>query len=160
VVRAGSLAGGGALRAREIDRAYALGAWLSITCSEDMQFLREEDNAPATEGTYLGDVRVRQQAAACGEWPMSRLPEGYRDPVRSDIPTIFVSGDLDAATPLSFTERVAAGFPNRVEIVARGQGHTELNDCVESLYRRFVESGQARGIDPACPARPRPPFRL
>jgi hypothetical protein len=31
---------------------------------------------------------------------------------------------------------------------------------VDRLYRQFVESGQAAGIDPACPAMPRPAFRL
>jgi hypothetical protein len=55
---------------------------------------------------------------------------------------------------------VAAGFTNRVEVVSQGQGHTEWNDCVDRLYRQFVESGQAAGIDPACPAMPRPAFRL
>jgi len=73
---------------------------------------------------------------------------------------MFVSGDLDAATPLSFTQHVAPGFINRIEVVSRGQGHTEWNDCVDLLYRRFVETGKAAGIEPACPAIPRPPFRL
>ena len=73
---------------------------------------------------------------------------------------MFVSGDLDAATPLAFTRHVAPGFSNRVEVVSRGQGHTEWNDCVDRLYRQFVETGQASGIDPACPAIPRPAFRL
>jgi pimeloyl-ACP methyl ester carboxylesterase len=147
-------------QAREVDSAYALGLWLSITCSEDLAFLRPEDIAPATAGTWLGDFRVREQANACRAWPKARLPAGYREPVRSAIPTMLVSGDMDAAAPLSFTEHVAPGFPNRVEIVARGQGHTEPNDCVSERYREFVETGQARGIDPVCPAIPRPPFRV
>jgi hypothetical protein len=67
---------------------------------------------------------------------------------------------MDAATPLHFTARMAPGFRNRVEVVMRGQGHTEWNDCVGNLYRRFVETGAADGIEPACPAMPRPPFRF
>ncbi len=106
------------------------GSGLSITCSEDVAFLREEDIAAATAGTYLGDYRVRQQQEACRHWPQATLPADYREPVRSDIPTMFVSGDMDAATPLWFTAHMARGFPNRVEVVMRGQGHTEWNDCV------------------------------
>jgi pimeloyl-ACP methyl ester carboxylesterase len=147
-------------QARGVDVEYALGLWFSITCSDDVAFLTEADIAPATEGTYLGDYRIRQQQAACEYWPRAKLPPDYRSPLRSDIPAMFVSGDLDAATPLAFMHHVAAGFTNRVEVVSQGQGHTEWNDCVDRLYRQFVESGQAAGIDPACPAMPRPAFRL
>jgi pimeloyl-ACP methyl ester carboxylesterase len=147
-------------QARGFDAEYSLGLWLSITCSDDVAFLEEAQVAPATENTYLGDYRVRQQQAACRLWPRAELPAGHRKPVQTSIPTMFVSGDLDAATPLSFTQRVAPGFTNRVEIVSHGQGHTEWNDCVDRLYRRFVETGQAAGIEPLCPAIPRPPFRL
>lgn len=147
-------------QARGVDAEYALGLWLSITCSDDVGFVTEADIAPATAGTYLGDYRIRQQLAACESWPRAALPPDYRKPVRSAIPTMFVSGDLDAATPLAFTRHVAPGFSNRVEVVSRGQGHTEWNDCVDRLYRQFVETGQASGIDPACPAIPRPAFRL
>ena len=58
---------------------------------------------------------------------------------------MFVSGDMDAATPLWFTAHMARGFPNRVEVVMRGQGHTEWNECVGRLNRHFVESGAAKG---------------
>jgi hypothetical protein len=146
-------------QAREIDSAYSLGLWFSITCSDDVVFLREQDIAPATDGTYLGDYRVRQQQAACRAWPEASLPPDYREPVHSEIPTMFLSGDMDAATPLSFTEHVASGFPDRVEVVSRGQGHTEWNECVARLYRQLVETGKASGIDPTCPAMSRPPFR-
>lgn len=146
-------------QARELDSAYALGLWLSITCSEDVAFLREEDIGPATVGTYLGNYRVREQQAACRHWPQAKLPAGYREPVRSEIPTMFVSGDMDAATPLWFTAHAARGFSNRLEVVAGGQGHTELNDCVDRLYQQFVRTGNTSGIDPACPVLPRPPFR-
>ena len=147
-------------QARELDTAYSLGLWLAITCSEDIAYMREEDIAPATTGTYLGDYRVRQQQRACRAWPKARLPANYREPLRTGIPTMFVSGDMDAATPLHFTASMAPGFRNRVEVVMRGQGHTEWNDCVGVLFRRFVETGAADGIEPACPAMPRPPFRI
>lgn len=145
--------------ARNADEAFALGVWFSITCSEDIQFLREEDVAPATAATYLGEYRLREQENACRAWPKATLPDGYRELLRTDVPTIFVSGDMDAVTPLWFTARAAPGFANRVEVVLRGHGHTEWTECVGGKYRRFVESGSADGIDPACPPTPRPPFR-
>jgi pimeloyl-ACP methyl ester carboxylesterase len=151
-------------QARGFDAAYGIGLFFSITCAEDcaedMAFLREEDIGPASEGTYLRDYRVRQQQTACKHWPKAALPEGFRDRVQSAVPTMFVSGDTDAASPLRLTEQVASAFSNRVEIVARGQGHTEWNECVGRLYRQVVESSTARGIDPSsCKPIPRPPFR-
>jgi pimeloyl-ACP methyl ester carboxylesterase len=147
-------------QARGLDSEYEIGLFLSITCAEDLAFLVEAEIAPASDGTYLGDYRVRQQQAACRRWPKATLPKGYREPVRSATPTMFVSGDMDAASPLAFTARVARGFENRVEIVSRGQGHTEWSDCLAGLYRQFVEAGAAAGIDAAaCPPVPRPPFR-
>lgn len=146
--------------ARERDSAISLGLFFSIACAEDVAFVREEEVAPETQGTFVGDYRVRQQQAACQDWPKASLPKDYRRPVRSSVPTLFVSGDSDPATPLSFTERVAPGFSDRVEVVLRNQGHTEWNECVALLYGRLVRTGAARGLDrSSCAPVPRPPFK-
>lgn len=146
--------------ARERDSAISLGLFFSITCAEDVAFVREEEIAPETQRTFVGEYRVRQQQAACKGWPRASLPADYRRPVRSSVPTLFVSGDSDPATPLSFTERVAPGFSDRAEVVLRGQGHTEWNECVGQLYERLVRTGAVRGVDASsCPPVPRPPFK-
>jgi pimeloyl-ACP methyl ester carboxylesterase len=147
-------------QAKNLDDAYGLGLFFSITCAEDMAFLREGEIAAASDDTALRDYRVRQQQVACRHWPKATLPAEYRTPVRSVVPAMFSSGDLDGGSPLWFMERVASGFSNRVELVARGQGHTEWNDCLGGLFQRFVESGGVQGIDPSsCKGVPRPPFR-
>ena len=147
-------------QAKNIDAAYGLGLYFSITCAEDMAFAREDEITSTSEDTALGEYRVRQQKVACDHWPKATLPPGYRDPVRSAVPAMFSFGDLDGGSPLWFQKRGAAGFSNHVEIVARGQGHTEWNDCLGQHYERFIESGSIRGIDPSsCKPMPRPPFR-
>lgn len=147
--------------ARARDAAVSFGLFFSIACNDDVAFLREEEIGPATKGTFLGDYRVRQQQAACRDWPKVALPEGYREPVSSAVPTLLISGDSDPATPLWFTTRVAAGFSNRAEIVVRGQGHTEWNDCLARHYEAFVRNGSVKDLEGStCPPVPRPPFRL
>lgn len=147
-------------RAQGMASALDPGLFLTITCNEDVAFIREADIAAASRDTFLGDYRVREQQAACRDWNSGGLPKGYRQPLRTSVPTLFVSGDRDAASPLWFTARVAPGFLDRVEIVARGQGHTEWNPCIAQLYERFVRSGATSGIDGSdCPAIPRPPFK-
>ncbi|HEX3913337.1 MAG TPA: alpha/beta fold hydrolase [Steroidobacteraceae bacterium] len=145
--------------ARGLDSDISLGLFFSITCSEDMPFIREQDVGPQTRGTFLGDYRVRQQQAACEHWPRSTLAENYRKPLRSDVPTLFVTGDLDGGTPLSFTDRVAHGFSKHVAVVIHGQGHTEWNDCVAKMYRQLIQAASVAAIDSqSCPAIPLPRF--
>lgn len=146
--------------AHDADSALSFGLFLSITCSEDVAFVRERDVAPETQGTILGDYRLRQQQAACRQWPMAMLPTDYRKPVKSAVPTMFVSGDADGGTPLWYADRVAAGFSNRIQVIVKGQGHTEWSDCIAQLYQRLVRGGTLSGFNPSCPAVPRPPFKL
>jgi pimeloyl-ACP methyl ester carboxylesterase len=146
--------------ARELGKNISLGLFFSITCSEDMPFVREQDVAPQTQGTFLGDYRLRQQQAACEQWPRSTLPKDYRRPVRSNVPTLFVTGDMDSGTPLSFTNRVAQGFSKHVAVVIHGQGHTEWNDCVATMYQQIVRNASVAGLDSqSCPAIQLPPFK-
>ncbi|MGA7630729.1 MAG: alpha/beta fold hydrolase [Terriglobales bacterium] len=143
------------------DSDFSFGLFFSITCSEDIPFIREDELAGETRGTFLGDYRVRQQQAACRQWPKASLPEGYREPVQSSVPTVFASGDTDGGTPLWFMEHAAKGFSHRLEVVLHGQGHTEWNDCIAQIYRQVVVSGSVSGEGTStCPLVPRPPFRL
>jgi len=72
---------------------------------------------------------------------------------------LFVSGDMDSATPLWMTAHAAPGFSNRMEVVLGGKGHTDLSDCIPALYERFVRQADARGLDAsACKPVARPPF--
>src|ERR1700744_4169026 len=99
------------------------------------------DIAPETQGTFLGDYRVRQQQAACREWPTRTLPKNYRLPVTAAVPTLFVSCEADGGTPVWYADRVAAGFSNHLQVVVKGQGHTEWSDCLAQLYQHMVRSG-------------------
>lgn len=141
--------------------ALSVGFLLAMTCREDVAFIAPEDIAPATDGTFLGDYRVREQMAACEAWPKTSLPAGYREAVRSPVPTLFVSGESDAASPLWFTERVAPGFSHRAQIVSRHQGHTEWSPCVAELYGRLVRDGSTHNIATGvCEDVPAPAFRV
>ncbi|HZF27205.1 MAG TPA: alpha/beta hydrolase [Steroidobacteraceae bacterium] len=146
--------------ARSADAGLSFGLFFAITCNDDVAFMREEEIVRETQGTFLGDYRARQQQAACKQWPKVSHPADYRTPVSSAVPTLFVSGDLDGASPLWMMEHAAPGFSNRLEVVLRGKGHTDVTDCIPGLYEQFVRSGDTRGLDAsACKPVPRPPFK-
>ncbi len=146
--------------AREADNDLSLGLLLSITCSDDVPFVLQAEVAPATQNTFLGDWRLRQQQTACKAWPHSVAPASYREPIHTPVPTMFVSGASDGGTPLWFTEHAAPGFRNRVEVIMSNRGHTEWAPCIQTLYQRFLEQGSAQGLDAsACSHLSRPPFK-
>ena len=147
-------------QARAVDADLSEGLFFA-TCNEDVPFLDEKEIVAQTRGTFLGAYRVRQQQATCKSWPKTALPIACRQPVRSSLPTMFVSGDIDGATPLWFMEHAATGFTERIEIVARGQGHTECSDYIAQHYKRFVISGSTHEAGAAsCEPVPRPPFKI
>jgi len=148
-------------RAREADADESWGLFLAITCNEDVAFLREADIAPQTRGTLIGDYRVRNQQAACSQWPRYKLAKDFRAPFRTDVPTLIVSGDLDPATPLAFTRHIAPGISQRFEVILHGQAHSGWSDCVSGLYNQLVRSGTTRALKDACDRpEPRPPFKV
>src|SRR5438445_656160 len=84
-----------------------LGFLLSVTCTEDVPRITSQDIERETAGTYPGDLRVREQQAACAEWPHGALPPGYGDPVRSDVPVFLLSGTVDPVSPPQFAAEAA-----------------------------------------------------
>jgi pimeloyl-ACP methyl ester carboxylesterase len=148
------------IQAKDSDPDFSYGLLFAITCSEDIPFIREAEVGPQSQGTFVGDDRVRQQQAACRLWPRATLPPHYREPVHTSVPSLFVTGDHDGDTPLWFTPRVMAGFSQAVEIVAKGQGHTEWNACIARLYEQLVRSGSMDGLrQSTCAPVPLPPFK-
>jgi pimeloyl-ACP methyl ester carboxylesterase len=137
---------------RGFERALAHGFYLSSTCAEDVRFIDEDDIRRATEGTFLGDYRVRRQQAACRIWPKGEgIGEDFQQPVTADVPVLVLSGEIDVATPPADGARVAQAFPNARHIVLPGQGHGFENaDCLSRLVSQFIASGSPEGIDTSC----------
>lgn len=137
----------------------AAGFFLSVTCAEDLPFLAANAAALAA-GTFGGDYRLQQQIAACGVWPRGAVSSTHRQPVRSVIPTLLVSGELDPVTPPSGGDEVLETLTNGAHVVMRNNGHPIGNAeaCIGSLFAAFLEKGTIAGLDSSCaqsiPARP------
>src|SRR5262249_23922898 len=117
-------------------------------------------------GTFLGDLRIRKQQAACAVWPVPPVSRAFLEPVTSDVPVLLTSGERDPATPPANAERVARTLKNSLHVVVPDGGHiyTGLggaSECVDSLIERLVETGTVKGLDTSCLARTkRPEFAL
>lgn len=142
------------------------GYYLSLTCSEDVPFIREDEIPAAVQGTFLGDFRIRKQQAACAAWPVRPVDRKFLDPVVSDVPTLLFSGERDPVTPPSGAERAARTLKNSLSVVVPDGGHGYFGvegamECFDSLVVRFIEAGTVKGLDTSCLARTkRPDFAL
>jgi hypothetical protein len=142
------------------------GYYLSLTCSEDLPFLREEEIPAAIQGTFLGDFRIRKQQAACAAWPVPPVDRKFLDPVVSDVPTLLLSGERDPVTPPVNGERAARTLKNSLHLVQPDAGHGSYGiegalECEDSLTARFIEAGTVQGLDTSCLNRlKRPAFAL
>lgn len=140
------------------------GLYLSITCAEDVPFVAAAA-ADEDEPTYLGGYRVREQRAACAEWPHAEPLPQPSPPVASDVPVLMVSGTLDPVTPPANADEIARTMKNSLRVRVPLGGHS-LNgltglDCVDDLVRAAIERGAVDGLDTGCVARVgRPGFQL
>jgi len=139
-----------------------MGLHYAITCNEFVSRIRSEDVEPATHGKFLGSWRVRDQMAACQDWPKSKLPDDYFKPFRLNTPALLVSGEADATGSNGrWGKEVASFMPNAVHVMVPGAGHTPDNDCTRSIRHALFRSGTTKDLDIGCVAKQqRPPFKL
>ncbi len=130
------------------DLAYGL--FFSVTCSEHVPFMKEEDIRKETAGTYLGDGRVRAAQRACKQWLQAEVPPDVHKLVKSDVPVLLMSGERDSVTPPAFGDRVAKELPHSRHIVFPHAGHGNYGACGQHMLSAFFEAGDAGNIDVSC----------
>lgn len=146
-------------QARAIQQSVSLGMYLSVTCSEGLPFITEEDIRAETRGTFLGEYRVRAHAAACREWPRADVPKGFTSAVESDAPVLLLSGEADPASPHWFAAEALRHLPNGVRAGIPHEGHGYFSDCISGVTAEFISKGSARGLNTSCLLDTRrPPF--
>jgi pimeloyl-ACP methyl ester carboxylesterase len=139
----------------------SMGLHYCITCNEFVRRIKPEEIEAATRGTYLGPWRVRDQMAACKDWPKTELPADYFEPFRLETPAVLVSGADDSASPPKWGEEAKSYMPNAIHIVVPGGAHTPENTCTRSIRHELFRTGTTQGLDIGCIRKEQPvPFRL
>jgi pimeloyl-ACP methyl ester carboxylesterase len=151
-----------ALRAnRGVYAGGRTGLYYCITCNEFVRRIKPEEIEPATRGSYLGSWRVKDQMAACKDWPKTDLPADYFQPFRLETPAVLVSGGNDSASPPNWGEEVKSFMPNAIHLVVPGGAHTPENACTRSVRHELFRTGTAQALDVGCITKVhRPPFKL
>lgn len=131
-----------------LGETISLGMHFSVSCAEDADGLVAD---PADAASTLGNSLVDGIKAACAEWPRGSVPADFHQPVKSDVPVLLLSGELDPVTPPRYGEQVVAHLPNGRHLVARGTGHNAMPaGCMPKLVSLFVQDANAKDLDVAC----------
>jgi pimeloyl-ACP methyl ester carboxylesterase len=88
------------------------------------------------------------------------VPKGYREPVKSDVPVLLLSGELDPVTPPEWAEDAKRTLTHSLHVTLPGVGHgTSAIGCARALMADFVARGSVEGLEPKCgEGLKRPPF--
>lgn len=139
------------------------GLYLSVTCAEDVPFIKQGEAATLNASNPFGNYRVFQQTRACGMWPRGEIPADFFEPVHSNAPVLIFSGNLDPVTPPKYGEDVARYLPNSRHVIIPEAGHgvDGLTDpgCIDRIAIGFLDKADAKNVDASCVERMvRPPF--
>lgn len=137
----------------------SVGMFLSVVCTEDVPFIDLAAMDESAKGTFVGPGFAREIVQACELWPRGTVPDSFREPVRSSLPVLLLSGELDPVTPPQWGEEARQHLENSVHVIVPATGHGTLgNACARRLVERFLESGSVQGLEARCDEAFRPPF--
>ena len=148
---------------RSFPKGVSIGMFLSVTAAEDVAVSDEKSIAHASEKTFLRDDYFKQLQRAAEILPKVEMPADYHAPLKSDIPTLLISGFLDPATPPDGAEEVSRQLPNAMHVIVRQGSHSYggLSPCVDRIMADFLTRDSTNGIDLSCVNLVRrPPFAV
>ena len=137
-----------AKQVRDVIKRRAIGTAMTFPMDMSSGVSRERAALIAREATtaILGNmINVPfddpQYAAA---WGAVTLPDSYRAPIVSDVPTLFISGSLDLRTSIRDAEDVRRGFRNSGYVIVDGASHVPyaISPELRDEMVRFVSGGK------------------
>ncbi len=131
-----------------LNEMLSKGMELSVLCSEDYPFI--DFNADYSN-TLMGNIFLQLIDLQCKVWPHGEVPEGFHQPVISNLPVLLMSGERDPVTPPKYAAQAAETFPNSLNLVARGQSHSVMRQiCMRDIATEFIEKGSVENLDTSC----------
>lgn len=134
---------------RAQNQRIANGLFLEIACNEDFDLWQQSDKK-----TFDFDrgILAEQFKLMCEHWPDNKQNYALdRSAVKSDIPTLLISGEYDPVTPPSNAVDVAKGLSNHRHIVVKGASHTALfHSCLSKSIDKFIDSTDVSRLDANC----------
>lgn len=108
-----------------------IGMRLSVWCAEETPF--NTDSFSGRGAVFSEDI--------CEIWSVSPAKVVDNQPVKSDIPVLFINGSYDQETPAKWARQMLPNFPNGQQLIFSGWRHTPTtnwgNPCAMEAARAF-----------------------
>jgi len=131
------------------------GLYNSIECRETWPMVDRAARRKAIEsnGVYGLNARASKSSSFCPVWRVAAAPAGERQPVKSSVPTLLLSGGYDWLTPPAWAREAAKTLSSSRNVVFRAQGHGVVvqDACAARLRDAFIEDPEPKR---ALPCRP------
>jgi pimeloyl-ACP methyl ester carboxylesterase len=134
---------------------HATGMYRTVVCSErgdsDPNTIRMSGFNPRLVRTELKGAQ--EMIEMCKNWNIELLPRDVLEPVKSDVPTLLLSGDFDPITPPAFATQVAAGLSraNLVTFPRGAHGQAFESPCANEIIESFLNNPMA-ALNLSCAA--------
>jgi pimeloyl-ACP methyl ester carboxylesterase len=140
----------------------AVGMQLSVVCAEDYPRITKAQADAAAADTVFATHLLAARMRACEFWPKGEVTPEYYEPVKSAVPTLVMSGDLDPVTPPQWGESVLPHLTSTTHIVVPATGHGAITTgCGMRIATQFINTASMQNLDTSClQALKRPPFFL
>jgi pimeloyl-ACP methyl ester carboxylesterase len=112
------------------------GLMLSLLCAEDAPRLARVDTSAGS--APLGRPIASELLQACEAWPHHEVEASFYQPVRSDAPTLIISGARDPITPPELADSARRTLSHAVAYLDPQGGHGSLDDRAQRLLVEFI----------------------
>ncbi|MEM7352974.1 MAG: alpha/beta fold hydrolase, partial [Acidobacteriota bacterium] len=115
---------------------------LAVDCAsgasaERRRLIARQKAAPEN---LLGDaIMAPYYPEVCSAIGGPDLGDAFRGPLASDVPVLFVSGDLDVRTPPQNVQEIAGGFARHTHLLVENASHG-FRELMSPEYRRLLQS--------------------
>lgn len=125
-----------------LDPDFSAAVYFSVTCAEDWPGAsrRAFEQALQDNPGVARYFHAEWTYAVCRFWNAGALPRNYHQPVSSDVPTLFLSGEFDPATLPEWSRAAARRFASGHALLFAGASHalTFSHGCAMRSAARFL----------------------
>jgi pimeloyl-ACP methyl ester carboxylesterase len=123
------------------------GKYFAVECVEEVPF----NDAALVQQMQIKHHRFAgfgyqfEDLSACDAWPKQTPDPSLKAPIKSNIPTLVLSGQLDPITPVEYGRITASRLPNSYLVEVPGLGHSLLSNskCAVRITGNFLNNPKA-----------------
>ena len=144
-----------ALDAQIAERSpYVEGQHLTHLCKEEFPFERREGVAAGTQNDPVARLSVKsfeRYFDVCRAWPVGPADPVEQAPVRSAVPTLFLSAEIDPGCPPPLAEAAARRFAHSAFVMVPNTTHgvESQSACARGMTRAFLQD-PSKAPDTSC----------